>query len=57
MKNARTDIWDMVITPYRGWFEFDFRGIWQYRDLLKLYIRRNIITQYKLYLSKYKIDI
>ena len=47
MKNARTDIWDMVITPYRGWFEFDFRGIWQYRDLLKLYIRRNIITQYK----------
>ena len=37
----------MIITSHRGWFEFYLREIWQYRDLLKIYIRRNIITQYK----------
>ena len=39
--------WDLIITSHRGWFEFHLREIWQYRDLLKIYIRRNIITQYK----------
>ena len=39
--------WDLIITSHRGWFEFYLREIWQYRDLLKIYIRRNIITQYK----------
>ena len=39
--------WDMIITSHRGWFEFHLREIWQYRDLLKIYIHRNIITEYK----------
>jgi len=39
--------WDLIITSHRGWFEFYLREIWQYRDLLTIYIRRNIITQYK----------
>ena len=39
--------WDMIITSHRGWFEFHLREIWQYRDLLKIYIQRNIITEYK----------
>ena len=37
----------MIITSHRGWFEFHLREIWQYRDLLKIYIQRNIITEYK----------
>ncbi|MBC8256527.1 MAG: ABC transporter permease [Candidatus Marinimicrobia bacterium] len=35
------------MTPHRGWFDFHLSEIWQYRDLLKIYIRRNIIAQYK----------
>ena len=40
-------MWDLIITPHRGWFELNLGEIWQYRDLLKIYIRRNIIAQYK----------
>ena len=47
MKNNSNNIWDIVITPDRGWFEFNLREIWQYRDLLIIYIHRNIVAQYK----------
>ena len=46
LKNINNN-WDLNITSHRGWFELHLREIWQYRDLLKIYIRRNIITQYK----------
>ena len=47
MQKNINNTWDLIITSHRGWFEFYLREIWQYRDLLKIYIRRNIITQYK----------
>ena len=47
MQKIINNKWDLIITSHRGWFEFHLREIWQYRDLLKIYIRRNIITQYK----------
>ena len=47
MQKIINNKWDLVITSHRGWFEFYLREIWQYRDLLKIYIRRNITTQYK----------
>ena len=46
LKNINNN-WDLIITSHRGWFEFYLREIWQYRDLLRIYIHRNIITQYK----------
>ena len=39
--------WDLIITPNRGWFNLDLKGIWQYRDLIRLFIRRDIVSQYK----------
>lgn len=36
-----------VIKPKNKLFEVDFREIWQYRDLLSMFVKRNIITQYK----------
>lgn len=39
--------WDIVIKPHRGLLEIDWRGIWQYRDLYKQYVLRDIITVYK----------
>ncbi len=36
-----------VIKPRNGLFEVDLKEIWRYRDLLTLFVKRNIITQYK----------
>ena len=47
MKIKEVDNWDLIITPNRGYFEFHFNEIWNFRDLLLIFIRRDIITQYK----------
>ena len=47
MKDSRVNNWDLVITSYRGWFNLDLIGIWQYRDLIRIFVRRDIISQYK----------
>lgn len=36
-----------VITPRRRWFDVDLKGLWRYRDLYMMYIKRDIVTQYK----------
>ena len=35
------------IKPHRKWFDIDIKGLWRYRDLYYMYIRRDIVTQYK----------
>ena len=47
MKKNINNEWDLVITPHRGWFNFDLIGIWKYRDLIRLFVRRDIVAQYK----------
>ena len=39
--------WTTVIRPKERLLSVDFKEIWQYRDLLTLFVKRNIITQYK----------
>lgn len=39
--------WTTVIKPKNNLFEVNLKEIWQYRDLISLFIKRNIITQYK----------
>jgi lipopolysaccharide transport system permease protein len=41
------DNWTQVIRPKKNLFEIDFREVWVYRDLLVLFIRRDIVTKYK----------
>lgn len=36
-----------IIKPKNRLFAIDFKEIWQYRDLLNMFVKRNIITQYK----------
>jgi len=36
-----------VIKPKNKLFEVDFKEIWQYRDLFNMFVKRDIITQYK----------
>jgi lipopolysaccharide transport system permease protein len=39
--------WTTVIKPKDKLLSVDFREIWRYRDLMMLFVKRNIITQYK----------
>jgi lipopolysaccharide transport system permease protein len=39
--------WTTVIKPKNNLLQIDFQEIWQYRDLLTMFIKRDIITQYK----------
>ncbi|MCW3127532.1 MAG: transporter [Bacteroidetes bacterium] len=39
--------WTIVIKPHAGLFDIDFREILQYRDLLMIFIRRDLIGLYK----------
>lgn len=36
-----------IITPRKGLFDIDIKGLWRYRDLYVMYIRRDIVTKYK----------
>jgi lipopolysaccharide transport system permease protein len=35
------------IQPKKAWFDVDIKGLWRYRDLYCMYIRRDIVTVYK----------
>lgn len=41
------DKYDVVIEPKTGWFDLDLEGLWKYRDLILLFVKRNFIAQYK----------
>lgn len=35
------------IEPKKKWLDVDLKGLWRYRDLYYMYIKRDIVTQYK----------
>lgn len=39
--------WTMKIRPHEKLWHIDFKEIWRYRDLIELFVRRNIVVQYK----------
>lgn len=43
----RNEEWDLVIQPNRKLFELNIREIWFYRDLLWMFVMRDMITTYK----------
>jgi lipopolysaccharide transport system permease protein len=47
MENRNNSDWLYEITPKRKLIELNFREIWQYRDLLVLFVKRDIVTVYK----------
>lgn len=38
---------ETIITPYQKLWSVDFKEIWRYRDLIELFVKRNIVVQYK----------
>ncbi|MNK92529.1 Polysialic acid transport protein KpsM [compost metagenome] len=47
MDFKNTNDWLFEITPKNKLFTLNFKEIWQYRDLLMLFVKRDIITVYK----------
>ena len=45
--SVQEEKWDIVIKPKDKLFSVDFKELWAYRDLCSLFVKRNIITQYK----------
>lgn len=39
--------WTTIIRPRTGWFDINIKEVWRYRDLVKLFVRRDIVTRYK----------
>ena len=45
--NQTKDYWDLIIVPRKSFFSFKLKEIWEYRDLLEMFIKRDIVTFYK----------
>ena len=45
--SVQEEKWDIVIKPKDNLFSVDFKELWAYKDLCSLFVKRNIITQYK----------
>jgi len=41
------DEWTIIISPHHSWLSFNFKEIWKYRDLVKLFVRRDFVSKYK----------
>lgn len=39
--------WTTIIEPKKGALELKLREVWEYRDLIKLFVRRDFVTRYK----------
>ena len=45
--NIEDEQWDMVIEPQAHLFDLKLREVWNYRDLLVLFVKRDFSAQYK----------
>lgn len=39
--------WDIEINSNKSWFDLQLKEVWKYRDLLLLFVRRDIVSFYK----------
>ncbi len=46
-KIENNETWDLVIKPKAKLLSLNLNEIWQYRDLLMLFVKRDFVTQYK----------
>lgn len=46
-QNTENENWTTIIKPRNGLFEVNLKEIWDYRDLLAIFVKRNITVTYK----------
>src|ERR1700712_2273948 len=47
MESEEEGNWTTTIESERHWYAPDLRGLWQYRDLVMLFVRRDFVAIYK----------
>ena len=46
-KIEQAEDWDLIITPRKKWWDLQLRDVWQYRDLIALFVRRDFVSRFK----------
>jgi lipopolysaccharide transport system permease protein len=44
---AEPEQWTTVIRPHNPWLSLNLLEVWRYRDLVRLFVRRDFVAQYK----------
>ena len=39
--------WDLVISPRKKWYDLQLAEVWNYRDLIAMFVRRDFVSRYK----------
>ncbi|MCU0446875.1 MAG: ABC transporter permease [Microscillaceae bacterium] len=47
MQTKEEENWTQIITPQKSWFNLNLQELWQYRDLIGLFVRRDFVSIYK----------
>lgn len=47
VQSSAEEEWDLEIRPRSGWFELHLEDLWRYRDLVRMFVRRDFVAQYK----------
>lgn len=47
METEQEANWTLEIKPTNSWFDIGLKDVWQYRDLLWLFVKRDIVTIYQ----------
>ena len=45
--NTSSEQWTAILEPRKKFMQFNLKEMWDYRDLYRIYVRRNIVTVYK----------
>jgi len=45
--STKDNEWSLVIQPKKGLLDINLKEIWQYRDLVMLFVRRDFVSKYK----------
>ena len=43
----KNEEWDLIIEPQTSWFDLKIKDVLRYKDLMFLFVRRDIVTVYK----------
>ena len=48
MKNRNKNLnWDLIISSKKGWLDLNLKEVFQYIDLIFLFVKRDFVTFYK----------
>jgi lipopolysaccharide transport system permease protein len=45
--NRSNEDWSLIVKPKTNWFDFHLKDLWNYRDLVQLFVKRDFVSVYK----------